>query len=194
VIRSICASSQRSLSPDVATDDGGDVRRRFVDGNCGLVMYERVDDRCDQLGALVLSGTSYNEGHVEEPARLVRVPTPIRIGFCCIAIALVGNVDSSCGHCYPAATRLLICADAGGANGYRVRAWKQELAGFAHASGLQVTVCQVPLDRPGCATPSRLRPPVSRSAGRPADGPGIVRPAWPARARPCCSQLPCLGV
>ena len=36
-------------------------------------------------------------------------------------------------HRYPAATRLLIGADAGGANGYRVRAWKQELAGFAHA-------------------------------------------------------------
>jgi hypothetical protein len=32
----------------------------------------------------------------------------------------------------------------GGANGYRVRAWKRELAGFAHAAGLQVTVCQVP--------------------------------------------------
>jgi hypothetical protein len=40
-IRSICASSQRRFFPlDVATDDGGDVRRRFVDGNCGLVMYE----------------------------------------------------------------------------------------------------------------------------------------------------------
>jgi hypothetical protein len=47
-------------------------------------------------------------------------------------------------HRYPAATRLPGTADAGGANGYRVRAWKQELAGFAHASGLQVTVCQVP--------------------------------------------------
>ncbi len=47
-------------------------------------------------------------------------------------------------HRYPAATRLLICADAGGANGSRVRAWKQELAGFAHASGLQVTVCHFP--------------------------------------------------
>ena len=47
-------------------------------------------------------------------------------------------------HRYPAATRLLICADAGGSNGYRVRAWKQELAGFAHASGLQVTVCHFP--------------------------------------------------
>jgi hypothetical protein len=47
-------------------------------------------------------------------------------------------------HRYPAATRLLIGADAGGANGYRVRAWNQELAGFAHASGLQVTVCHFP--------------------------------------------------
>src|SRR4029453_13332326 len=47
-------------------------------------------------------------------------------------------------HRYPAASRLLITADAGGANGYRVRAWKQELAGFAHASGLQVTVCHFP--------------------------------------------------
>lgn len=93
----LCFQPAFAFTPDVATDDGGDVRRRFVDGNCGLVMYERVDDRCDQLGALVLSGTSYNEGHVEEPARLVQVPTPIRIGFCCIAIALVGNVDSSCG-------------------------------------------------------------------------------------------------
>jgi hypothetical protein len=47
-------------------------------------------------------------------------------------------------HRYPAATRLLICADAGGANGYRVRAWKTELAGFAHAAGLEVTVCHFP--------------------------------------------------
>ena len=29
---------------------------------------------------------------------------------------------------YPAARRLLICADAGGSNGYRVRQWKVELA------------------------------------------------------------------
>jgi transposase len=47
-------------------------------------------------------------------------------------------------HRYPAAIRLLITADAGGANGYRVRAWKQELADFAHATGLKVTVCHFP--------------------------------------------------
>ena len=38
-------------------------------------------------------------------------------------------------HRYPAATRLLVTADAGGAGGYRVRAWKQELAGFATPAG-----------------------------------------------------------
>jgi hypothetical protein len=47
-------------------------------------------------------------------------------------------------HRYPGADRLLITADAGGANGYRVRAWKQELADFAHAAGLEVTVCHFP--------------------------------------------------
>jgi hypothetical protein len=47
-------------------------------------------------------------------------------------------------HRYPGASRLLITADAGGSNGYRVRAWKQELAAFALDSGLQVTVCHFP--------------------------------------------------
>ncbi|WP_237407930.1 ISAzo13 family transposase [Streptomyces sp. M2CJ-2] len=47
-------------------------------------------------------------------------------------------------HRYPHATRLLITADAGGSNGYRVRAWKSELAAFAHESGLEVSVCHFP--------------------------------------------------
>jgi len=45
---------------------------------------------------------------------------------------------------YPAADRLLICADGGGSNGHRVRAWKIELAAFAAHSGLRVTVCHLP--------------------------------------------------
>jgi transposase len=45
---------------------------------------------------------------------------------------------------YPAADRLLVCADAGGSNGYRVRLWKTELARFAAETGLQVTVCHYP--------------------------------------------------
>lgn len=45
---------------------------------------------------------------------------------------------------YPAASRLLITADAGGSNGYRVRAWKSQLADFVHETGLEVTVCHFP--------------------------------------------------
>ena len=41
---------------------------------------------------------------------------------------------------YPHATKLLICADGGGSNGSRVRAWKIELAAFATDTGLHVTV------------------------------------------------------
>ena len=45
---------------------------------------------------------------------------------------------------YPDATRLLITADAGGSNGYRVRLWKTELAKLAAETGLSITVCHYP--------------------------------------------------
>jgi transposase len=45
---------------------------------------------------------------------------------------------------FPNATRLLITADAGGSNGYRVRAWKAELAKLAAETGLEITVCHYP--------------------------------------------------
>jgi DDE family transposase len=45
---------------------------------------------------------------------------------------------------YPAAARLLVTADAGGANGYRSRAWKKGLAALALETGLEVTVCHFP--------------------------------------------------
>ncbi|MDQ1005731.1 hypothetical protein QFZ82_000215 [Streptomyces sp. V4I23] len=47
-------------------------------------------------------------------------------------------------HDYPAATRLLITADAGGSNGYRTRGWKKELAALAAETGLDITVCHMP--------------------------------------------------
>jgi hypothetical protein len=47
---------------------------------------------------------------------------------------------------YPRADRLLITADAGGSNGYRVRLWKTELAKLAADTGLTVTVCHLPPD------------------------------------------------
>jgi Rhodopirellula transposase DDE domain len=45
---------------------------------------------------------------------------------------------------YPAARRLLICADAGGSNAARARAWKVELARLAAETGLEVTCCHYP--------------------------------------------------
>ncbi|MDQ5851230.1 MAG: ISAzo13 family transposase [Chloroflexota bacterium] len=45
---------------------------------------------------------------------------------------------------YPRADCLLISADGGGSNGYRVRLWKVELQHFANATGLCVTVCHLP--------------------------------------------------
>ncbi len=45
---------------------------------------------------------------------------------------------------YPQARELLITADAGGSNGYRVRLWKRELQKFADETGLTVTVCHFP--------------------------------------------------
>jgi len=54
---------------------------------------------------------------------------------------------------YPDAHRLLICADGGGSNGSRVRAWKIELAAFAAETGLHVTVCHLP---PGTSKWNRI--------------------------------------
>jgi transposase len=45
---------------------------------------------------------------------------------------------------YPRAAELLICADCGGSNGYRVRLWKVELQSFASETGLRVTICHFP--------------------------------------------------
>jgi hypothetical protein len=45
---------------------------------------------------------------------------------------------------YPHAREVLICADAGGSNGYRVRLWKVELQALADKTGLRVTVCHLP--------------------------------------------------
>jgi hypothetical protein len=45
-------------------------------------------------------------------------------------------------HTYSAAERLPVCADAGGSNGYRVRAWKTELARLTAETGLAITVSE----------------------------------------------------
>jgi hypothetical protein len=49
------------------------------------------------------------------------------------------------GHAlYPQAEQLLIGADSGGSNGYRIRLWKLELQRWANEAGLDVTVCHYP--------------------------------------------------
>lgn len=45
---------------------------------------------------------------------------------------------------YPSATTLVITADGGGSNGYRLRLWKMELQGFADRTGLAIRVCHFP--------------------------------------------------
>jgi len=54
---------------------------------------------------------------------------------------------------FPQADRLLITADAGGSNGYRLRAWKIELARLAAETGLRITVCHYP---PGTSKWNRI--------------------------------------
>lgn len=45
---------------------------------------------------------------------------------------------------FPKATRLLITADAGGSNGYRIKLWKMELQKLANDLGLNITTCHFP--------------------------------------------------
>ncbi|MDO9006375.1 MAG: ISAzo13 family transposase [Aquabacterium sp.] len=45
---------------------------------------------------------------------------------------------------YPRTTRLLITADGGGSNGYRLRLWKWELQRLADQTGLEIAVCHFP--------------------------------------------------
>ena len=55
------------------------------------------------------------------------------------------------GSClYPAASSLLITADGGGSNGYRLRLWKVELQKLADELELPITVCHLP---PGSMRP-----------------------------------------
>ena len=54
---------------------------------------------------------------------------------------------------YPAAATILITADAGGSNGWRLRLWKLELQKFADESGLRIQVCHFP---PGTSKWNRI--------------------------------------
>jgi Rhodopirellula transposase DDE domain len=61
------------------------------------------------------------------------------------AVATIRSWWAAAGRpAYPDATKLLISADAGGSNGYRLRLWKTELARLADDTGLAITVCHMP--------------------------------------------------
>jgi hypothetical protein len=45
---------------------------------------------------------------------------------------------------YPNASKLMITADSGGSNGYRVHLWKYELQKFANEFDLDISVCHFP--------------------------------------------------
>jgi Rhodopirellula transposase DDE domain len=47
-------------------------------------------------------------------------------------------------HIYPHAKTILITADGGGSNGWRLRLWKLELQKFADQTGLYISVCHFP--------------------------------------------------
>lgn len=63
----------------------------------------------------------------------------------------------------PHATRLLITADAGGNNGYRLRLWKLELQKLADETGLENRGCHFP---PGTSKGTRLNIACSRQSPR----------------------------
>src|SRR4030095_10609042 len=56
---------------------------------------------------------------------------------------------------YPKAKRLLITADCGGSNGYRVRLWRLQLQRLADEVGLTVQVCHFP---PGTSKWNKIAP------------------------------------
>lgn len=45
---------------------------------------------------------------------------------------------------YPKATKILICADAGGSNSYRSRLWKKEIQDLADSKQLEIVICHFP--------------------------------------------------
>lgn len=61
------------------------------------------------------------------------------------AVTTIQHWWEQMGHAqYPAATRLLICADSGGSNSSRCKLWKRELQRLADATGLRISVCHFP--------------------------------------------------
>ena len=97
------------------------------------------------------STTSPTRGRQGDPVRDLRPgPGPgwVNVGVdhdtAGFAVKTIRRGGTARSGAYPQADRLLIGADSGGTNGYRVRLWKAELQAFAAENGLAVTVCHFP--------------------------------------------------
>ena len=91
---------------------------------------------------------------------------------------------------YPEATTLFITADAGGSNGYRLRAWKHELQQLADETGLTIEVSHFP---PGTSKWNKIEQPALLShhgelARHPADD--VRDHRRPHRERPDSHRAP----
>jgi hypothetical protein len=127
-----------------------------------------VDTKSRELiGAFHQSGRKWSQGPIKVldhdfPSDSNGVAIPYGIydlirneGFVCVGISRDTSefaVDSirtwwqkSGARHYPDADRLLVLADCGGSNGYRIRLWKHQLqVAFCDRVGLQVKVCHYP--------------------------------------------------
>ncbi len=104
---------------------------------------------------------------------------------------------------YPEAKSLLICADGGGSNGYRIRLWKVESlpcqGRFANATGLQVfaklpggTVCHLP---PGTSKWNKIESLASQGWSSNSSALLLLLPVKgfryrPSRTCPCKARMP----
>jgi Rhodopirellula transposase DDE domain len=80
---------------------------------------------------------------------------------------------------------LLVCADAGGSNGYRVRLWTLELATLATEIGLPIMVCHFP---PGTSKWNKIEHrPFSAITGNWRGRPPLAA-AYPGRDRATASR------
>ena len=92
---------------------------------------------------------------------------------------------------YPHASRLLVTADAGGSNGYRVRAWKKELADFAYDRRGEVAPYQLHYGEQRSGYSRHRRYP---SPGAVATPPMLPRPRPPRARTPGASPVKVISV
>ncbi len=122
--------------------------------------YKRVGEILHQLNYSLQANAKVMEGaqHPDRDAHLKRNEGWVSVGSdhdtATFAAETIRRWWRTVGSpAYPKAKRLLICADAGGSNGYRLRLWKLELARLATEIGIPISVCHFP---PGTSKWNRI--------------------------------------